>query len=43
MRMRFRLEGDTESPFQEDIAKEMKLSRERIRQIEVQAIRSCAP
>lgn len=39
MRMRFRLEGDTEAQMQEDIAKEMKLSRERIRQIEVQAIK----
>lgn len=38
MRMRFRLDG-TEPPLQEDIAKEMKLSRERVRQIEVQAIK----
>jgi len=38
MRMRFRLDG-SEAPLQEDIAKEMKLSRERIRQIEVQAIK----
>jgi RNA polymerase primary sigma factor len=39
MRMRFRLEGDTDTQVQDDIAKEMKLSRERIRQIEVQAIK----
>src|SRR5579862_6572037 len=38
MRLRFRLDG-AEQPMQEDIAKEMKLSRERIRQIEVQAIK----
>lgn len=38
MRLRFRLDGQ-EAPQQEDIAKEMKLSRERIRQIEVQAIK----
>ncbi|AIE84724.1 sigma-70 family RNA polymerase sigma factor [Fimbriimonas ginsengisoli] len=38
MRLRFRLDG-TEPPLQEDIAKEMKLSRERVRQIEVQAIK----
>jgi RNA polymerase primary sigma factor len=38
MRMRFRLEED-ESTVQDDIAKEMKLSRERVRQIEVQAIK----
>ncbi len=38
MRLRFRLDG-SESPLQEDIAKEMKLSRERVRQIEVQAIK----
>lgn len=38
MRLRFRFDG-TEAPLQEDIAKEMKLSRERIRQIEVQAIK----
>ena len=38
MRLRFRLDG-TEAPVQEDIAKEMKLSRERVRQIEVQAIK----
>jgi RNA polymerase primary sigma factor len=38
MRLRFRLEGG-ESPLQEDIAKELKLSRERVRQIEVQAIK----
>lgn len=39
MRMRFRLDGDSEAQIQEDIAREMKLSRERIRQIEVQAIK----
>lgn len=38
MRLRFRLDG-AEAPLQEDIAKEMKLSRERVRQIEVQAIK----
>jgi RNA polymerase primary sigma factor len=38
MRLRFRLDGQ-DVPQQEDIAKEMKLSRERIRQIEVQAIK----
>ncbi len=38
MRLRFRLDG-ADQPMQEDIAKEMKLSRERIRQIEVQAIK----
>ncbi len=38
MRLRFRLDGN-EMPLQEDIAKEMKLSRERVRQIEVQAIK----
>ncbi|MGV3618061.1 MAG: sigma-70 family RNA polymerase sigma factor [Fimbriimonas sp.] len=38
MRLRFRLDG-TDAPLQEDIAKEMKLSRERVRQIEVQAIK----
>lgn len=38
MRLRFRLDG-SEPPMQEDIAKEMKLSRERVRQIEVQAIK----
>jgi RNA polymerase primary sigma factor len=38
MRLRFRLD-ETEAPVQEDIAKEMKLSRERVRQIEVQAIK----
>lgn len=37
MRLRFRLDGQ-ESP-QEDVAREMKLSRERIRQIEIQAIK----
>ena len=38
MRLRFRLDGN-EFHLQEDIAKEMKLSRERVRQIEVQAIK----
>jgi len=38
MRLRFRLDGN-DVPLQEDIAKEMKLSRERVRQIEVQAIK----
>lgn len=38
MRMRFKLDG-SESSLQEDIAKEMKLSRERVRQIEIQAIK----
>jgi RNA polymerase primary sigma factor len=38
MRLRFRLDG-ADTPLQEDIAKEMKLSRERVRQIEVQAIK----
>ncbi len=39
MRMRFRLDGGHDAPLQDEIAKEMKLSRERIRQIEVQAIK----
>lgn len=38
MRLRFRLDG-SEPPLQEDIAREMRLSRERVRQIEVQAIK----
>jgi len=38
MRLRFRMDGN-DAPLQEDIAKEMKLSRERVRQIEVQAIK----
>lgn len=38
MLRRFRLDGD-EAPLQEDLAKELKLSRERVRQIEVQAIK----
>ncbi|HVT11410.1 MAG TPA: RNA polymerase sigma factor RpoD/SigA [Fimbriimonadaceae bacterium] len=38
MRLRFRLDGQ-ETPQQDEIAREMKLSRERIRQIEVQAIK----
>lgn len=39
MRLRFRLDGNSEPLVQEELAKEMKLSRERIRQIEVQAIK----
>ena len=39
MRMRFRLDGSADSSFQDEIAKEMKLSRERVRQIELQAIK----
>ena len=39
MRLRFRLDGSSEVALQEDIAKEMKLSRERVRQIELQAIK----
>lgn len=39
MKMRFRLGGGQAPALQEEIAKEMKLSRERIRQIEVQAIK----
>ncbi len=38
MRLRFRFDG-SDSRLQEEIAKEMKLSRERVRQIEVQAIK----
>ncbi len=38
MRLRFRFDG-SEVRLQEEIAKEMKLSRERVRQIEVQAIK----
>jgi RNA polymerase primary sigma factor len=38
MRMRFKLDGD-DTLLQEDIARELKLSRERVRQIEVQAIK----
>lgn len=38
MRLRFRMDGN-EGTLQEDIAKELKLSRERVRQIEVQAIK----
>lgn len=37
MRLRFRLDDDGSEP--EDLARELKLSRERIRQIEVQAIK----
>jgi RNA polymerase primary sigma factor len=40
MRMRFQVgEPDTASPDPEEVAKELKLSRERVRQIEVQAIK----
>lgn len=40
MRLRFQLDDVAVDPaFQEEIAKEMKLSRERVRQIEVQAIK----
>jgi RNA polymerase primary sigma factor len=40
MRMRFQVgEPDTSSPDPEEVAKELKLSRERVRQIEVQAIK----
>lgn len=38
MSLRFRLDGG-EPPHQDDVAKELKLSRERIRQIELQAIK----
>lgn len=38
MRLRFRLDGN-DALLQEDIAKDLKLSRERVRQIEVQAIK----
>jgi RNA polymerase primary sigma factor len=39
MRLRFRLDGESEPVLQDEIAKELKLSRERVRQIEVQAIK----
>jgi RNA polymerase primary sigma factor len=40
MRLRFKLDGSgSETMLQEDLAREMKLSRERIRQIEAQAIK----
>lgn len=39
MRLRFQLEDNAEEILQDDIAKEMKLSRERVRQIELQAIK----
>ena len=39
MRLRFRLDGPNDPNQQDDIAKELKLSRERVRQIEVQAIK----
>lgn len=38
MRLRFRMDG-VEAALQDDVAKELKLSRERVRQIEVQAIK----
>lgn len=38
MRLRFRLDGG-EAPMTDDVARELKLSRERVRQIEVQAIK----
>ena len=38
MRMRFRLDGNDAS-LQDEIARDMKLSRERVRQIEIQAIK----
>jgi RNA polymerase primary sigma factor len=38
MRLRFRLD-DAEGPIGEDVSKDLKLSRERIRQIEIQAIK----
>ena len=38
MRLRFRFEG-SDATLQDDLAKEMKLSRERVRQIEIQAIK----
>lgn len=39
MRLRFRLDGSNNAALQDDLAKELKLSRERIRQIEAQAIK----
>ena len=39
MRLRFRLDGSNDAALQDDLAKELKLSRERIRQIETQAIK----
>ncbi len=38
MNLRFRLDG-SEPPHQDEVAKELKLSRERVRQIELQAIK----
>ncbi len=38
MRLRFKFDG-SDAHLQEDVAKEMKLSRERVRQIEIQAIK----
>lgn len=39
MSLRFRLDETAQEPAQEDVARELKLSRERIRQIEIQAIK----
>lgn len=39
MRLRFRLDGANDPELQEDIAKELNISRERIRQIEIHAIK----
>lgn len=39
MRLRFRLDGMSDGSLHEDLTKELKLSRERIRQIELQAIK----
>jgi RNA polymerase sigma factor (sigma-70 family) len=39
MRLRFHLDSEGDPNVQEDVAREMKLSRERVRQIEIQAIK----
>ena len=39
MRLRFRIESNSDIIIQDEIAKELKLSRERVRQIELQAIK----
>jgi RNA polymerase primary sigma factor len=39
MRMRFQLDGETVEHPQDEVAKTLKLSRERVRQIEIQAIK----
>lgn len=39
MRLRFRLDGISDASLHDDLSKELKLSRERIRQIEIQAIK----